>query len=73
MMKELAHFFDGNVLLSRIHSQPGSTNIFTSVTADWNVIQILYLITGIQSRIDNVRPVRFGEHLVSFNHFNLVQ
>ncbi|CAI2189883.1 17211_t:CDS:2, partial [Funneliformis geosporum] len=29
MMKELVHFFCDSALLSRTHSQPGSTNIFT--------------------------------------------
>ncbi|RGB23693.1 hypothetical protein C1646_748098 [Rhizophagus diaphanus] len=47
-MKELVHFFGDSVLKSRTHSQPGSTNIFTA---------------DIQSCIDKVRPVRFGEHL----------
>src|SRR5947209_848993 len=72
MMKELVHFFGDNVLLSRTHSPPGSTNIFTGVTADWNVVQSLYSVANIQSCIDKVRPVRFGEHLVSFvNIFTL--
>ena len=66
------HFFGDNVLLSRTHSPPGSTNIFTGVSADWNVVQSLYSIADIQSCIDKVRPVRFGEHLVSFvNTFTL--
>ncbi|UZO22445.1 uncharacterized protein OCT59_014808 [Rhizophagus irregularis] len=63
MMKELVHFFGDSVLKSRTHSQPGSTNIFTGVTADWNVARSLYSIADIQSCIDKVRPVRFGEHL----------
>ena len=72
-MKELVHFFGDNVLLSRIHSPPGSTNIFTGVTADWNVVQSLYSVANIQSCIDKVRPVRFGEHLVSFvNTFTFI-
>ncbi|PKC15239.1 hypothetical protein RhiirA5_487602 [Rhizophagus irregularis] len=62
-MKELVHFFGDSVLKSRTHSQPGSTNIFTGVTADWNVARSLYSIADIQSCIDKVRPVRFGEHL----------
>ena len=66
MMKELVHFFGDSVLLSRAHSQPGSTNIFTGVTTDWNIVRSLYSIADIQSCIDKVRPVRFGEHLVSF-------
>ena len=66
MMKELVHFFGDSVLLSRTHSQPGSTNIFTGVTTDWNIVRSLYSIADIQSCIDKVRPVRFGEHLVSF-------
>ncbi|PKY42643.1 hypothetical protein RhiirA4_456476 [Rhizophagus irregularis] len=64
MMKELVHFFGDSVLKSRTHSQPGFTNIFTGVTADWNVARSLYSIADIQSCIDKVRPVRFGEHLV---------
>ena len=60
--KELVYFFGDSVLQSRTNSQPGSTNIFTGVTADWNVARSLC----IQSCIDKVRPVRFGEHLVSF-------
>ncbi|CAB4391362.1 unnamed protein product [Rhizophagus irregularis] len=62
-MKELVHFFGDSVLKSQTHSQPGSTNIFTGVTADWNVARSLYSIADIQSCIDKVRPVRFGEHL----------
>ena len=65
-MKELVHFFGDSVLKSRTHSQPGFTNIFTGVTADWNVARSLYSIADIQSCIDKVRPIRFGEHLVSF-------
>ncbi|CAI2184904.1 1555_t:CDS:2, partial [Funneliformis geosporum] len=49
MMKELVHFFGDSALLSRTHSQPGSTNIFTGVTADWNVARSLYSIADIQS------------------------
>ncbi|CAI2196022.1 16456_t:CDS:2, partial [Funneliformis geosporum] len=64
MMKELVHFFGDSALLSRTHSQPGSTNIFTGVTSDWNVARSLYSIADIQSCIDKVRPVRFGEHLI---------
>ncbi|CAB4391360.1 unnamed protein product [Rhizophagus irregularis] len=30
---------------------------------DWNVARSLYSIADIQSCIDKVRPVRFGEHL----------
>ncbi len=41
MMKELVHFFGDSVLLSRTHSKPGSTNIFTSVTTDWNIVRSL--------------------------------
>ena len=67
MMKELVHFFGDSVLQSRTHSQPGSTNIFAGVTADLNVARSLYSIADIQSCIDKVRPVRFGEHLVSFS------
>ncbi|CAB4432534.1 unnamed protein product [Rhizophagus irregularis] len=63
IMKELLHFFGDSVLKSRTHSQPGFTNIFTGVTADWNVARSLYSIADIQSCIDKVRPVRFGEHL----------
>ncbi|RIA97135.1 beta-lactamase-like protein [Glomus cerebriforme] len=63
MMKELVHFFGDSALQSRTHSQPGSTNIFTGVTADWNVARSLYSIADIQSCTDKVRPVRFGEHL----------
>ncbi|CAG8645896.1 7749_t:CDS:2 [Rhizophagus irregularis] len=62
-MKELVHFFGDSVLKSRTHSQLGSTIIFTGVTADWNVARSLYSIADIQSCIDKVRPVRFGEHL----------
>ncbi|PKY53936.1 hypothetical protein RhiirA4_500056 [Rhizophagus irregularis] len=65
MMKELVHFFGDSVLKSRTHSQPGFTNIFTGVTADWNVARSLYSIADIQSCIDKVRPVRFGEHLIT--------
>ena len=77
MMKELMHFFGDSVLQSRTNSQPGSTNIFTGVTADWNIARSLYSIADIQSCIDKVRPVRFGEHLVGFadtyisNNFSL--
>ena len=71
MMKELVHFLGDSVLLSRTHSQAGSTNIFTGVTADWNVARSLYSISDIQSCIDKVRPVRFGEHLVSLANFIL--
>ena len=46
-MKELVHFFGDSVLLSRTHSQPGSTNIFTSVTTDWNIVRSLYSIADI--------------------------
>ncbi|PKC55330.1 hypothetical protein RhiirA1_542565 [Rhizophagus irregularis] len=63
IMKELLHFFGDSVLKSRTHSQPGFTNLFTGVTADWNVARSLYSIADIQSCIDKVRPVRFGEHL----------
>ena len=63
MMKELVHFFGDSVLQSRTHSQPESTNIFTGVTADWNIARSLY---SIQSCIDKVMLVRFGEHLVNF-------
>ena len=66
MMKELVHFFGDNVLLNRTNSQPKSTNIFTGVTADWNIARSLYSIADIQSCIDKVRPVRFGEQLVGF-------
>jgi len=66
MLKELVHFFGDSALLNRTYSQPGSTNIFTGVTADWNVARSLYSIADIQSCIDKVRPVRFGEHLVRF-------
>ena len=65
-MKELVHFFGDSVLQSRTHSQLGSTNIFTGVTADWNVARSLYSIADIQSCIDKVRPVRFGKHLARF-------
>ena len=71
MMKELVHFFGDSVLQSRTHSQPGSTNIFTGVTADWNIARSLYSIADIQSCIDKVRPVRFGEHLVSVTITNI--
>uniref|UniRef100_U9TU99 Uncharacterized protein n=1 Tax=Rhizophagus irregularis (strain DAOM 181602 / DAOM 197198 / MUCL 43194) TaxID=747089 RepID=U9TU99_RHIID len=37
---------------------------FTGVTTDWNDMRSLYLIAGIQSCIDKVRLVRFGDHLV---------
>jgi integrator complex subunit 9 len=47
-----------------IHSL-GSTNILPT-TADWNVARSLYSIADIQSCIDKVRQIRFGEHLVSF-------
>jgi hypothetical protein len=53
MMKELVHFFGDSVLLSRTHSQAGSMNIFTGVTADWNVARSLYTF---KSCIDKVRP-----------------
>ncbi len=69
MMKELVHFFGDNALLSRTHSQPGSTNIFTGVIADRNVARYLYSIVDIRSCIDKIRPVRFGEHLVRFVNF----
>ncbi|CAB4391344.1 unnamed protein product [Rhizophagus irregularis] len=36
---------------------------FTGVTTDWNDMRSLYSIAGIQSCIDKVRLVRFGEHL----------
>ncbi|CAB4432666.1 unnamed protein product [Rhizophagus irregularis] len=36
---------------------------FTGVTTDWNDTRSLYSIAGIQSCIDKVRLVRFGEHL----------
>ncbi|POG79928.1 hypothetical protein GLOIN_2v1764966 [Rhizophagus irregularis DAOM 181602=DAOM 197198] len=36
---------------------------FTGVTTDWNDMRSLYLIAGIQSCIDKVRLVRFGDHL----------
>ncbi|GBC43934.2 beta-lactamase-like protein [Rhizophagus irregularis DAOM 181602=DAOM 197198] len=52
-----------HVLKSRTHSQLGFTNIFTGVTADWNVARSLYSIADIQSCIDKVRPVGFGENL----------
>ncbi|PKY34748.1 hypothetical protein RhiirB3_454762, partial [Rhizophagus irregularis] len=60
---ELLYFFGDSVLKSRTHSQLGFTNIFTGVTADWNVARSLYSIADIQSCIDKVRPVGFGEHL----------
>ncbi|PKY48313.1 hypothetical protein RhiirA4_226010 [Rhizophagus irregularis] len=37
---------------------------FTGVTTDWNDTRSLYSIADIQSCIDKVRLVRFGEHLV---------
>ncbi|CAB4491546.1 unnamed protein product [Rhizophagus irregularis] len=52
IMKELLHFFGDSVLKSRTHSQPGFTNLFTGVTADWNVARSLYSIADIQSCID---------------------
>ncbi|PKC72264.1 hypothetical protein RhiirA1_452549 [Rhizophagus irregularis] len=36
---------------------------FTGVTTDWNDMRSLYSIADIQSCIDKVRLVRFGEHL----------
>src|SRR5436189_6242185 len=60
MMKELVHFSGDSVLLSRTHSQPGSTNIFTGVTTDWNIVRSLYSIADIQSCIDKVILVNFG-------------
>ncbi|CAB5210148.1 unnamed protein product [Rhizophagus irregularis] len=38
---------------------------FTGVTTDWNDMRSLYSIAGIQSCIDKVRLVRFGEHLMN--------
>ena len=59
-MKELVNFFGDSDFKVEYYEY------FTGVAADWNVARSLYSIADIQSCIDKVRPVRFGEHLVGF-------
>lgn len=63
MLNNRSYFYWLDGLWKNLFSQPGSTNIFTGVTADWNVARYLY---STQSCIDKARPVKFGEHPVSF-------
>ncbi|CAB4432543.1 unnamed protein product [Rhizophagus irregularis] len=74
-MKRLVHFFGDSVLKSRTHSQPGSTNIFTAVTAlgyclgsaNWMIDcggEKISIVSS-SSTVQNIHPLPFDKTVLN--------
>ncbi|CAG8688859.1 43945_t:CDS:10 [Gigaspora margarita] len=67
MMKELVHFFGESSVpgssRQRGHAKAEKPNIFYGFTAESNLAQSLYTIPDVQSCVDKIQPVRYGENL----------
>ncbi|CAG8716200.1 12027_t:CDS:2, partial [Acaulospora morrowiae] len=69
MMKELVHYFGessiSRLTKSRSHTTNG-TKIFTGFTPEMNMAQSLYSLSDVQSCVDKIQQVRYGEKLMLF-------
>ncbi|CAG8509269.1 4899_t:CDS:10, partial [Scutellospora calospora] len=67
MMKELVHFFGESSVPGssrhRMQAKSEKSNIFYGFTDENNLAQSLYSMSDVQSCVDKIQPVRYGENL----------